>query len=103
MLTAGKESQTLSTVFARVLVVVTETVHVLVTALAIADATRKRSQSPFGFFFDFAQIHFRNTILQSEFSRWRGWSARDRCIGTAQGSTETQIPLPFSFTLFPLQ
>jgi len=45
VLTTRKQRKTNRTVVARVLIMITQTVHVLVPALAIRDATSKRPQS----------------------------------------------------------
>ena len=56
MLSASEQGETYCAVITRVLIVVAEAVHVLVAALAVADAARKGTETALGLAFDLAQL-----------------------------------------------
>jgi hypothetical protein len=63
VLSTGQESQANCTVVTRVLVVIPQTVHILVSALTITDATSKGPKPAFCFPFNFAHLALGDTLI----------------------------------------
>jgi hypothetical protein len=63
VLATRKKGQTLGAMFARMLVVITKAIHVLVPALTVSNTTSKGTKSSLGLSLYFSEIHLGNTVL----------------------------------------